>query len=95
MLDDLADSLGEWFENLVEDYDYLTGYSLAAEWKKKNGDIPMGARLIPKQLFVLGGEFEYSNLMLIGDVRGMRSRGFFESAFTAVQNGANKSELTL
>lgn len=83
----VANSFDDWLGLIVEDYDYMTGYSLAVGWKKENGDIANGARLIPKQLFVLGGEFELDNLMLVGDVRGMRSRGFFATALVDIADG--------
>lgn len=86
-LDEIADSFDGWATRLIEDYDFLTGHSLALEWKRRNGEVPHGVRLIPKQLFVLGGEFECDNLMLVGDVRGMRSRGFFATALVDVPDG--------
>ncbi|WP_050030708.1 hypothetical protein [Verrucomicrobium sp. BvORR034] len=86
-LERVSSSLEGWAEGLLDDYDYFTGYSLASAWQKEHGCLPMGSRLIPKQLFVLGGDFESSNLMCVKDVRGMRSRGFFATELKDVPDG--------
>ena len=86
-IEKIASSLEDWAKMLLRDYNYYTGYSLASTWQKINGPLQVGSRLIPKQLFVLGGEFQTSNLMCINDVRGMRSRGFFATELKDVPDG--------
>ena len=71
----MASSFAEWATAILADYEVLTGYPLAHEWQKLNGAIPSGKRLIPKQPFVLGGEYSLANLYLQDSVMGMRSRG--------------------
>jgi hypothetical protein len=87
----MGETLEEWARELVSDWDYYTGCSLASEWQKIHGPLPDGCRLIPKQLFVLGGEFEYANLQLIEEVRGMKSRVFFAAKLAGLTDGAQVS----
>jgi len=51
----ISDTFEGWAHEIMSDYDYFTGYSLASDWQKENGALPIGHRLIPRQLFVLGG----------------------------------------
>lgn len=60
----IAKSINEWCSLILKDYEFLTGYTLAHAWQKKNGKIPIGYRLIPKIPFVLGGGFEVDNLYM-------------------------------
>lgn len=73
-LEHMADGLEEWAGKITQDYDYYTGYSLAHEWQKKNGPIPINNRLVPKLPFIMGGEFSLGNLYLTESVAGMRAR---------------------
>lgn len=70
----LAANVEEWASRVLDEYDVLTGHSLAHEWQLKNGPIPSGKRLIPKVPFVLGGDFVVDNLFLLDSARAMRSR---------------------
>lgn len=45
--------------------DYWTGDSLKKEWEQANGGLPSEHWLVPITPFVLGGEFDPSNLMSI------------------------------
>ena len=71
----LAGSVGEFVEKILENYDNLTGYTLAHDWQCENGALPLGKRLMPKIPFVLNGEFKTSNLYAIDGVSSMRNRG--------------------
>lgn len=86
-LNTISDSLEGWAKELLSDDEYLTGSSLAASWQKDHGSLPLGTRLVPRQLFVLGGGFETSNFMCLDEVKGMRSRGFFATALREVPDG--------
>ncbi len=71
----VADSITDWAEKILTDYDMQTGYPLMRDWQKANGKIPVGHRLMPKLPFVLGGEFALSNLYSLNAVSAMKSRG--------------------
>lgn len=58
----IAGSLEQFAGLLLRDYEFLTGYPLAHEWQTTHGPLKPGERLIPKIPFVLGGEYELSNL---------------------------------
>jgi len=87
-LEYLADDIESWVKILLSDYEALTGYPLAHQWQKKNGQLPTGKRLLPKVPFVLGGEFVLDNLYLADAVKGMRFRADIASQIKDLPDGA-------
>lgn len=73
-LEEIADSFENWAKSMLDEYDFLTGFSLAHSWQEKYGVIPPGKRLLPKIPFVCGGEFTIDNLYLLDSVTGMKLR---------------------
>ncbi|EKR62724.1 hypothetical protein LEP1GSC036_2308 [Leptospira weilii str. 2006001853] len=71
----IADSIENWAEQILSDYEFFTGYSLIHNWQQENGAIPFGYRLIPKIPFCLGGEYSLDNLHAIELVKAMNWRG--------------------
>lgn len=63
-----------WCKEILDDYDYYTGHSLAHEWQLMHGKIPPGNRLLPKKPFVLGGEYDLENLYISESLKGMKAR---------------------
>ena len=53
----LASSIEDWADQLLADFEFLTGQPLAHDWQARNGALPPGERLVPKVPFVLGGEY--------------------------------------
>jgi len=84
----LADDIESWAKMLLSDYEVLTGYPLAHQWQKQNGQLPAGKRLLPKVPFVLGGEFVLDNLYLADAVEGMRFRADIASQINELPDGA-------
>lgn len=78
-LDEISNNFSDFARIILDDYDFMTGFSLAHDWQLKHGKIPTGKRLIPKQFFVLGGEFVLDNLYLSDAVQGMKSRAILAS----------------
>lgn len=72
--EEIADSLSDWASEIVGDYDFYTGHSLAHEWQEVHGPIPQGSRLLPKIPFVTGGEYEVENLYALDSVKAMKYR---------------------
>jgi hypothetical protein len=70
----VANNIEQWAKVILEDYDVLTGFPLAHEWQKKHGSLPINKRLLPKILFVFGGDFTIDNLYLLDSVKGMKFR---------------------
>jgi hypothetical protein len=70
----MASSLEDWADQLLADYEVLTGYPLARDWQQEHGPLPAGQRLVPKIPFVLGGDFATSNLYPLDAAQGMRVR---------------------
>ena len=73
-LEYIGNSFDSWAKNILEDYNYFTGYSIGHNWQKKYGMIEDQHRLIPIKPFVLGGEYSDENLMLIEQKKGLLSR---------------------
>src|SRR4030095_6935902 len=67
-----ASTLEEWAKRILDDYDFLTGYSIAREWQMSNGPIPFRNRLIPKNPFVLGGSYRSENLEAMDAAKSLR-----------------------
>jgi len=61
----IAHSLSQWAIELLKDYNYLSGYSLAHDWQVTHRKIFVNERLKPKKNFIFGGEYNISNLMTI------------------------------
>src|SRR3569832_157210 len=61
----LAATIKEWAEKLLDEYNYLTGYSLAHDWQVKHGPLSSRTRLVPITPFVLGGVFVFVFLFVL------------------------------
>lgn len=84
----VAESLDAWAKALLEDYELLTGYRIAHEWQERYGVLSGRERVVPKTPFVLGGQFDISNLAAIDAVDGMRARGFVARQIRDLPEGA-------
>jgi len=87
-LKDVASSMEDWAELMVENPDFYIGYSLAHTWQLKYGALAIGQRLAPKKPFILGGEFVVENLYAVDAVVGMRSRASISNQIKDVPEGA-------
>jgi hypothetical protein len=68
----MADSLENWAEIILRNFDYETGWTFANKWQAENGPLPPGKRLMPKSPFFLGGAYSMENLWAGDAVEGMR-----------------------
>ena len=84
----ISQTLDQWAEAILDDYEVLTGFPLAHEWQALNGAIPSGKRLLPKLPFVVGGEFRLDNLYLGESVKGMRFRAEMACQIRDMPDGA-------
>jgi hypothetical protein len=82
-----AKNLGEWAENIIADYSYITGYPLAHEWQKKYGTLATGKRLLPIIPFVTQGSYSVENLKAIDSVKGMRWRAEIAAQIANLKDG--------
>jgi hypothetical protein len=71
----MADSLENWAEIILRDYDRETGWTFANKWQAENGPLPPGKRLMPTTPFFLGGGCVMENLWAGDAVEGMRFTG--------------------
>jgi hypothetical protein len=58
----MADSIENWADVLLSNYQMETGWTFRHDWQLKNGPLPKGKRLMPKTPFFLGGEYKIENL---------------------------------
>jgi hypothetical protein len=68
----MTDSLENWAEIILRDYDHETGWKFASRWQAANGPLPPGKRLMAKIPFFLGGAYSMENLWAGDAVEGMR-----------------------
>ena len=90
-IEGLGDNIDEWARMILEDYEYLTGSELAFQWQKKNRPLNSGERLFPIVPFVMGGEFEVSNLKAKDWNDGFRAR---ESIYVQVRDVPDGQKIT-
>jgi hypothetical protein len=84
----VSPGLEQWAEVVLGDYAYWSGFPLAHDWQLQNGPLPTGSRLVPKQPFVIGGEYALQNLRAVSAVRGMRWRGGIAKQIHELPNGS-------
>ena len=87
----LGRDIEAWSQQILERYDYLTGHSLAHDWQVANGALEFGERLMPRQLFVLGGPFAVENLISIEAAESLRTRGVVATQIRDLPDGATVS----
>jgi len=74
-LQKVASSLEAWAQVILTDWRQYLGYDLAHVWQTLHRPLREGERLVPKIPFVLGGEYDVSNLYAGNIVETMRFRG--------------------
>jgi hypothetical protein len=84
----MSNTIVEWVEHILADYEVPTGHPLLHEWQTRHGALPIGHRLMPKVPFVLGGEYALSNLYAISAVSGMKTRGNLARQIKELPDGA-------
>lgn len=87
----VGSSLEDWAQQLLVDFDLMTGYPLAQAWQRRFGPLPLGKRLIPKIPFVLGGDFVIENLYALDARVGMQVRGELAVQIRDLPDGAQVS----
>jgi hypothetical protein len=84
----MTDSLENWAEIILRDYDHETGRKLVSGWQAENGPLPPGKRLMPKIPFFLGGAYSMENLWAGDAVEGMRFKADLAMQTRNVPDGA-------
>lgn len=86
--EEIACSFGDWAAEVLENYNFWTGYSLAREWQELNGRLPFDRRLMPKLPFVCGGKYEVDNLISINVISCMKSRANLARQIVNLSDGS-------
>ncbi len=84
----IAQSIEEWAGLILDDSEFETGYPLLEKWTELNGPLPNGKRLLPKTLFILGGEYRVDNLYALDAAAGMRFRADLWGQLKDVPDGS-------
>lgn len=84
----IASSVEGWADRLLAGYEVLSGFPLAKRWQRAHGPLAPGVRLVPRIPFVLGGEFDVSNLYPLDAAEGMRVRGELAVQIRDLPDGA-------
>jgi hypothetical protein len=84
--------LDEWASRVLENYNFETGWELAHKWQMAHRPLKLGERLVPKQPFVLGGEFESDNLLAVLAGEAMER---FGRLYQAIRNTPDGQRVTL
>jgi hypothetical protein len=83
-----ADDVVGWAGEVLNQYDYVTGHSVAHAWQVENGALLAGHRLIPRVPFALGGKFEAANMVPVEAGRAMRYWGRFARETADLPDGS-------
>ncbi|TQV63566.1 MAG: DUF1851 domain-containing protein [Sulfurovum sp.] len=83
----IASDFEELAKKILDNYDYLTGYSLAYEWQTKYGKLAENERLMPKIPFVLGGEYKIENLTKVNIIEYLNFRSDFAKQIKNISDG--------
>ena len=84
----IAASLEAWAAALLDDYQVLTGYSIAHLWQQQNGRLPVLNRLVPKIPFICNGAFDLSNLACMDAEASMKARAEFAVQIKNLPDGS-------
>lgn len=85
----VAESLADWAAKIVEEFEFLTGYTVAHQWQETYGSLRPGQRLVPKRPFVLGGEYAVENLFSMEAVKSMQYRADLAVQIRDLPDGAS------
>jgi hypothetical protein len=83
-----APNLEQWAAEVLDNYEYETGYPLARDCQSQHGPLPEGKRLLPKIPFVLGGAYDVDNLYAADALEGMKFRADIWKQLRDLPNGA-------
>ena len=82
-----ADSLDDWAQKILGDFEFLTGYTFARDWQKLHGRLPLPQRLCPNLPFMLGGEYDVENMRAIEAVTIMKIMSGYAVSTKRVPDG--------
>lgn len=87
-LEEVAGTFSDWLRFVLADLDYVTGLSLASEWRIRHGELAPSHRLCAKKPFVLGGDYVLPNLYAAPWERGLTLRSSIARQIRDLPEGA-------
>ena len=88
-LEIIANSFNEFITKLEQESDFYTASSLLAEYESVNGKLKNGERLAAKKPFVLGGEYNISNLRILDQQKLLDFAAFIANEINGLPDGSN------
>jgi hypothetical protein len=85
--DFIGDTLDTWAQWLLADLDLHAARSFATAWQDRHGPLDYDERLLPRQLFVLGGTYDDENLKVAEAAAAMRIRGPLAQQLSGLADG--------
>ncbi len=85
----VAGTFDGWCREICSNTQFYTGYPVLAGWESKHGKLLNGKRLIPRQLFMLGGEYHSDNMTCMTDLHGMLVRAELWHAIKDLPDGTS------
>lgn len=85
----IGQSLEDWAVWVWDDPAVRAAAPLARLWQDTHGPLELDQRLLPRQLFVLGGAYELDNLKAVEAATAMRIRGPIAAQLRDTQDGTN------
>ncbi len=82
-----SDSISDWAQTILDDYNFETGYPVGEEWQKANGRLANGYRLLPKRPFAMGGDFVSSGMVAVKSHIGLQMLVNLSNQTRHVPNG--------
>jgi hypothetical protein len=86
-----AGSIVEWAERLLENFEEDTAWPLAHDWQSLHRGLQPYERLLPKQPFVLGGDYIVENMVSVDCKPAMEYWGKLYNAIRSVPDGGRVS----
>lgn len=83
-----AASVEQWAGAVLSDIPDATLWPLAQRWQQMNGPLASTDRLVPRQLFCLGGAYAPENLMAKDAIEAMRMYGGLAQSLKDVPDGS-------
>jgi len=83
----LAESVEDWADFILANYEAETGWPLAHQWQVKNGQLEFGQRLQPRIPFVYQGQYDLDNLWAGDAIKGMLFKGELALKVKDLPNG--------
>ncbi|QPB41637.1 hypothetical protein [Rodentibacter haemolyticus] len=93
-LEFMGNTLEDFSKELIINYNYYTGYSIAKQWMETQSVVSFNDVLMPKIPFILGGEYSINNLYMSNIYESIQLKQYIYNKTKESEDG-EKIKLTL